>query len=196
MNNNKDNNLKAVMESVKCLRQFYKEIASFLLVLDKLVEKKDYKCTGGKNVIIDTSHNLKNFESWLPVVFYRNYKKNQKTLFTTNIVLHQEVEKIEIKEPLFIATKYKFNKGFKRDAWEGTSWSIYFYTSVNAMKTGEIYDKKLIFDKTNKKRLKDNGEWKDEEFDMVEDLKFMAIPLLEINDEKDIENKILNKFDL
>jgi len=204
IDNMKNDNVIAVFESIKCIRQVYKEIDSFSRSLDDLMSKNKYKLLGKKITSNATSSEMADL--WLPIHFYRNYKLDFYNLINVNIYLtknprHEELN--ELKEPILVCAKYNFNKKFKKDNWTATvlvEYDIYFKTKPYKKIPEKVYNKKDIFTKQNMKILNDQRlkwweRWYESEIQMIKDFKFIAVPLFDLKDEDDIQ-KILKKIGL
>jgi hypothetical protein len=205
--NMKNDNVIAVFESIKCIRQLYREIDSFFRSLDHLMGKNEYKLLGNSK-ITDNEVVLEMADLWLPIHFYRNYKLDSYNLINVNIYLtknpiHKELS--ELKEPILVFAKYNFNKKFKKEYWaiaylESREYDIYFKTKPYKKIPEKVYNKKDIFTKQNIKILTDQRlkwweRWYESEIQMIKDFKFIAVPLFDIKDENDIQ-KILKKIGL
>jgi len=204
--NMKNDNVIAVFESIKCIRQLYREIDSFFISLDRyLMDKNEYKLLGNSK-ITDNEVVLGNADLWLPIHFYRNYKLDSYNLINVNIYLtknprHEKLN--ELKEPILVCAKYNFNKKFKKDNWTATAlveYDIYFKTKPYKKIPEKVYNKKYIFTKQNIKILTDQRlkwweRWYESEIQMIKDFKFIAVPLFDLKDEDDIQ-KILKKIGL
>ena len=188
-----------IMCSIKNINNLYKEISAFFNALDVSLGNKNYESLikNKGQVVGYTGKLLREPEYWLPTKFCRDYKQNSQNFIATEIILNELDEDIEIKQPLFIATKYKFVKGYREaDEWGETSWYNYFNTIPSPKEFNKVYSKKEIFSLENKKRLNKVDEecWYDEEFNKVEELKFIVEPLFELKNQKLIKGKILNKL--
>ena len=202
--NMKNDNVIAVFESIKCIRQVYKEIDSFSRSLDDLMSKNKYKLLGKKITSNATSSEMADL--WLPIHFYRNYKLDSYNLINVNIYLtknprHEKLN--ELKEPILVCAKYNFNKKFKKEYWaieHEREYDIYFKTKPYKKIPEKVYNKKDIFTKQNMKILNDQRlkwweRWYESEIQMIKDFKFIAVPLFDLKDEDDIQ-KILKKIGL
>lgn len=194
------NQSEAVIKSVQCLIGFYKELGDFIKAFDKLMYDSNYEAvTQSKDeVVVDTSKTLDRSHRWLPVCFYRDYTTGSKEYFSLTIVLDKmNKENEEVQAPLLLLTKVSFQRGMKektwaKNYWGDVSWDMYFYAKPFKKTLSKIYLKKDLLTPEHRKALTGERGWSNEDFSLIKDLKFLCLPLMELNSEKIIKEQVFH----
>ncbi len=187
-------NGKNVMKTIQQMVQLCIEIGNFLKSFERLAVKKKYKPTASnKGVIKDTSTSYNEAQDWLPGWMYRIYQndKNENEIMTLNIALHNPDDADRIDEPLVLVSKILFLDKSRHGEWD--PWELYFHGGIWEKEKNKVYTQKEVILK-KQKEIVDN--WKKEDLDSFKQFSFIAVPLLEIEDEKAIERKILKPLAL
>ncbi|PKN01263.1 MAG: hypothetical protein CVU77_06160 [Elusimicrobia bacterium HGW-Elusimicrobia-1] len=188
---------KNVFDMVRQMQDLYKEIGGFMRYFEKIVGENDYEpITNSSTVIKEISQSLNDSESWLPIWMYRTYqnKKNKNELMSINIALDYPLYRDRIIEPLVLISKIEGKKIDREFAWY--PWDIYFHFRTREKQVEKQKDKVYLL----KDLDLDNKDTEEEgvikgNFEAIEKLKFIAVPLMEIENEKAIKaiiEKLIN----
>lgn len=197
-------NVEAVVQSVKCLRKFYLEMADFLQTFDSMLPDAGYSLLKATKdlAVSDVSRTLSDPNSWLPVIFYRDYAKSQEEFFTITAVLDKVSKKNkDIPEPLLLCTKIVFNskissKEWRKNYWSDVPWDLYFNAAPEDKKLRSLYTAPDLFTAKGKKDLVSERGWSEDAFGDIKGIEFAAFKLMDLNSREEIREIVMKSFGL
>ncbi|MDO8804963.1 MAG: hypothetical protein Q7R35_11055 [Elusimicrobiota bacterium] len=196
-----NNNSEAVMQSVKCLTEFYREIGEFIRALDRVMNDAGYSVVkASKDSVVDaTSGTLDRPHRWLPVCFYRGYTAGSMQYFAVNILLDRtRKEHTAVLEPLLIGCRITFASRMREKSWKDSSWDdtprdLYFYTKPVPKVNHKVYGKKELLTTENRKALNEKY-WGDDELSIIKDISLATVPLMQLTSKTEIKEMVLKLF--
>lgn len=165
---------KNIIQVIKYVQQFFNEVGQVIQKVDDLMEKGGWNCLYGNTITTDVSKNLENPDKWLPYMNFRVYMKKGDENTLKGITFDYDTEN---EQPRIIMGKVEFKDRGKLATWKNywILWNLW-ETDKNEAKEldGTVYDKFVC-----------------EEMELVKKAKLFAYNLIEINNEADINNKIV-----
>ena len=175
---------KKILEVLRWVGQFYKEITQFIQTVDNLMSKEGWQPLYSNPVTAGGSSSLDHPEQWFPYMNFRVYFKKDNPDLIKGITLSYDFEKRE--QPIIIAGTIEKKAKWLRDY---DYWVILdlWVTDENQTKKrdGTVYSK---FSCTKGKRncYVDTS--------IIKKAELFAYNLTDIRNENDIKNKITNKL--
>ena len=179
-----------VLGMVRQMQKLYGEIGAFMKHFEMVIAKKSLKpISNSTSVIKDISQSLNLPEQWGPMWMYRLYQGNIKhELVSLNIALDCPDYQDRITEPLALFSIVSGKKADMKHEWY--PWDIYFSFRPLQKQNNRVYSLK-DFDLKNIDGINELV-WEKGDLEAIEELRFISVPLMEIEGEQDILNKIVN----
>ncbi len=180
---------KNIMQVLKYVEQFYKEIAQVIQKIDTLMEESGWKPAYGNTVTADGSNSLNEPGKWFSYMNFRIYKQKNNPQLIKAVTFYYDWESPE--QPMVIVglVEYKDKKMYK---WEDIDYfvlqTLWIDDDTETRKMdGTIY--------TNFKGNTVKGDkYSKDIIKSVKRAKLFAYNLMDIRDETDIKNKVTDKL--
>jgi hypothetical protein len=163
------------------------EIAALIRAFERSMDDFGYRSIGGSAATEHCSTSLSNPERWMPPWFYRMFEnaKAKDDVIILNVILDEPDEPDKIEEPLVLCARFLYTKGGAQDsagAWDTED--LWLYGKQKNL--NRVYDlNSLGIDSAFLKE----ADW--EAIDNIEDIRFIAVPLVEMSDTKTLHDRVI-----
>ena len=174
-----------IVELFQQTRKICEQIGLLLITQEAQMNEKNWK-TDRSTAVSDMSYSINNPSMWIPIVafrFYQNEKCPNMLAFVSILLDNHWYDEYSITEPLITAGFFDYGEEKVNGDWEYRFARIYGYLSkeYNVTPDSEPFS-------FNRSMLDSRYNWR------FQNGKVFALPLVSIENDKDIKSKITNKL--
>jgi hypothetical protein len=186
---------KDILTLVQNIQKLNAEIAALIKTCDKMFSHGKFPPdeSESKAVVRDSSASLDLPQRWTPTRMCRIYKNagDKDDVIVLNIVLDSHNHPEAFDEPLVLCARFGYQKGQANQCsgwWDARDLWVY----KAATETNRVYTKKEL--NLDPDKFLAPSEWQKREVDAMRDIRFLAVPLATLVDQKVLDEKVIRRM--